>query len=90
MNYLVKIDRNIVIELTKVKRKYYVSIKPHNQEKQIFCHKTENEAYRQIFRFLMGYFTGQAEKHLMKKDELNTIITTFKVLFDTYIRFMTV
>ena len=78
---------NLVIELTKA-NKFYIAIKPFNQEKQVFCYNKKENAYRQILRFVMGYLTGYSENQLLSYDKLNTIITTLTLVFDIDVSFL--
>ena len=79
--------RNLDIEITQIGKRYYVSIKPHDQEKQIFWDIRVKELYRQILRFVMGYLTGQSEKQPMSYTKLCTILTTLPLVFDVDIDF---
>ena len=81
-------QKNVVIELTKTKKEYFVVIKPCDQEKQVFCYNRVDTAYRQILRFIMGYLTGYSEKQSLDYDKLNTIITTLSLVFDVEVKFV--
>ena len=83
-------DKNLVIELSKAQKKYYVAIKPHDQVIQVIPCSRKEEAYRQILRFIMGYLTGYSERMPLSYDKLNTIVTTLTLVFDIDVKFLTI
>ena len=74
-------NQNLVIELAKVKKDYFMVYKPCNQVKKVFYHNKREEAYRQVLRMVMGYFIGESEKYPLSYEKLSTIITTLTLVF---------
>ena len=51
MNNLSKISKDAIINITKSKGMYIVTIQPYNQVKQVFNHKKIKDAYKQVITF---------------------------------------
>ena len=83
-------DKNLVIELSKAQKKYYVAIKSHDQIKQVIPCSRKEETYRQILRFVMGYLTGYSERMPLSYDKLNTMVITFNLVFEINVKFLTI
>ena len=76
----------ILIDVIKVKKKWYVSIKLFDCPKIVFRHKNQTEAYGQIVRYLLGYLAEQIDRYPVGKDKLKEIIKDMVTLFDLKIQ----
>ena len=74
-------DNRIIITMTQVKKKYFVSFEPDDQVKQISQHFDIQNAYNQILCFLMGYVTGHMENRNIDYMELKRIIDSIRKVF---------
>jgi predicted metal-dependent hydrolase len=79
-------NKSVTIEITKNKNKYYVSIKPYDQVKQVFCNKEKDETYKQVIMFLLGYLANQIDKYPVNNDKLKQIISDLIGIFNLNIR----
>ena len=81
MNDLTKISKAAIINITKSKGMYVVTIQPYNQVKREFQHKKIKDAYKQVITFLLGYLFGYTEHYTLSIDELYKVISFMNEIF---------
>ena len=79
-------NKNVCIEISKNEQKYYVSLKPHDQVKQIFCNITLDETYKHVLMFLFGYLANQIEKYPITTEKFKSILSELVLIFDMNIQ----
>ena len=73
--------KDVIIKITETESKYFVSIIPFNQVKQVFCHNEKTGVYQLIVKFLLGYFAGLSDCIAIDINKLNKIINNMNELF---------